>query len=513
MLLSALMAAGTFFVLILTDFQGIREFGLISGIAILAAFLSMITLFPAFLALVDRRPPRGARAAGPGQGEREARWLVRIVRYRRTLLLSAVVMTALSIWGAFGVNFSYNMLKLQARGTESVVWEERILSAGGGSGLAAVTTASTLDELRRKAAAFAALPSVAKVDSILKVVPERQSEKIPVIRELAPLVAPLRMAPTPAFEPGELREPLAALRHRLGILAREAEDEKIGPDLRAALTSVEALSARLEQADGSAVTAALGPLQAEVARDFGDKLRTFQKSLRPRPVAFEELPRELRERYVGVSGRFLIRIEPAVDIWERSGAERFVQELRSVDPDVTGPPVTSFEAIRLIRRGYTLGTLYALILVAAMTAVTFWSARSVVLALVPLLLGVLWTLGLMRVLDLPFNLANVWALPLIVGTAAEFGLNIYMRHLQARADGGPTLGWSTIMAVVLNGFMTMGGFASLMVASHRGIFGLGLLLTIGMAAILFASLAILPVLIELLARPEPAPSALGEPAR
>jgi predicted RND superfamily exporter protein len=52
------------------------------------------------------------------------------------------------------------------------------------------------------------------------------------------------------------------------------------------------------------------------------------------------------------------------------------------------------------------------------------------------------------------------------------------------------------MAVVLNGLPTMAGFASLMVAHHRGIFGLGLLLTIGMIASLVASLIVLPVLLR-----------------
>jgi hypothetical protein len=118
----------------------------------------------------------------------------------------------------------------------------------------------------------------------------------------------------------------------------------------------------------------------------------------------------------------------------------------------------------------------------------------------------------MRLFDLRFNLANVWALPLIIGTAAEFGLNIYVRFVQSRESGGPALGQSTVMAVVLNGLMTMGGFASLMVAAHRGIFGLGLLLTIGMAATLFASLVVLPVVIQLVARPGRAPEAVAEPA-
>jgi hypothetical protein len=47
----------------------------------------------------------------------------------------------------------------------------------------------------------------------------------------------------------------------------------------------------------------------------------------------------------------------------------------------------------------------------------------------------------------------------------------------------------------------MAGFSSLMVAHHRGIFGLGFLLTVGMVASLVGSLAVLPVLLRLFSGP------------
>ena len=136
--------------------------------------------------------------------------------------------------------------------------------------------------------------------------------------------------------------------------------------------------------------------------------------------------------------------------------------------------------------------------------------RGTALALVPLALGVLWTLGFMRVLGLQFNLANVWALPLIIGTAAEFGVNVFIRYQEGLDTGGPTLVQSTMLAVLLNGLTTIAGFASLMVARHQGIFGLGLLLTVGVTAALFASLVVLPVLLRLFYGPS-APDA--PPAR
>ena len=62
------------------------------------------------------------------------------------------------------------------------------------------------------------------------------------------------------------------------------------------------------------------------------------------------------------------------------------------------------------------------------------------------MIGLLWTFGLMWVFGLKFTLANVWGLPLIIGTAAEFGLNVVMSHLEGREHGGPLVQRSAVMA-------------------------------------------------------------------
>jgi hypothetical protein len=495
MFLSGLAATGAFAVLMLTDFQGIREFGFVAGVAVLMAFIAMITLLPALLALIDRaRPPAESRARSAAA---PARWLERLIQPRRAIMAGAVALTAFSVWGAMRVGFDYNMLKLQARGVESVAWEELILAKAGRSGFAALATASSLDELRRKRDAFAALSSVAKVESVLMLVPDRQAEKTKLIEQFAPLLASVRVASARPLTPSDLRPPLQTLRHRLTLVSNEGSD-KARREVAPVRAKLETLIDKLSRSDPQVIAPGLVELERQLAVDFAEKLRSFQKNLVPQPVEPGDVPPEIRHRYIGASGRYLLRIHPAVDIWDQAGAERFVTDLRKVDPDVTGPPITSFEAIRFIRHGYFQGTLWALALVIVVTAVILRTARGTALALLPLGLGVLWTLGFMHVFKLEFNLANVWALPLIIGTAAEFGLNIFVRFEEGRDTGGPTLAQSTVMAVVLNGFTTMAGFGCLMVAHHRGIFGLGLLLTVGMVASLIASLAVLPALLRIL---------------
>ena len=172
-----------------------------------------------------------------------------------------------------------------------------------------------------------------------------------------------------------------------------------------------------------------------------------------------------------------------------------------MDPDVTGAPIITYEAIGYMERAYFQGTAYAFILVGLLAALMIRRGKETLLALLPLVLALLWTIGLMRVFQLQFTMANVWGLPLIIGASAEFGLNVVVRYIEGRDHGGPLIARSTIMAVALNGVTTMVGLGSLMIAQHRGIFGLGLLLTIGSFCALLASLVVLPVILRLITRP------------
>jgi predicted RND superfamily exporter protein len=150
-----------------------------------------------------------------------------------------------------------------------------------------------------------------------------------------------------------------------------------------------------------------------------------------------------------------------------------------------------------MERAYKQGTIYAIILVSTITFVMLRHVRDTVLALLPLALGMVWTAGLMYLFGLKFNLGNVFGLPLILGAAAEYGLNLVMRYREGRDSAGPLIARSTIMAVFVSGLTTIVGFGTLLIAAHRGIYSLGLLLTLGTAASLVASLIVLPVLLRM----------------
>jgi predicted RND superfamily exporter protein len=299
---------------------------------------------------------------------------------------------------------------------------------------------------------------------------------------------------------------LETLGRRFATAAAEAPPGATRDDMETVRERVRRLLGKLRRTERTTAEAALGHLQDEIYQDFASKFHSLQRNLKPRPVGLDDVPDDLRRKFIGTGNRFLLQIHPRVDIWDRDGAERFTAELRRVDPDVTGTPIITFEAIRLMERGYRQGTIYAFAVVAALSLLLLRRVRDTALALLPLALGTLWTVGLMRVFDLSFTLANVFGLPLIIGAASEFGLNVVLNHREGREHGGPLVTRSTVMAVLVNGLTTIVGFGSLMIAHHRGIFGLGLLLTLGMIAALAASLIVLPVLLRW-----GHPSALAEP--
>jgi hypothetical protein len=516
MLLGAVAAAGTFYVLALTDFRGLQELGFIAGTALLFAWLAMMTTFPAVLVLIDRRHALAPDPAMPPAMRLEGihvPFVDHVTRRPRVVLAVAGVVTVLSLWGIGRVRFDYNLLNLQAPGTESVAWERRILASAGRSGVSALASAGSLEELRAKRDAFARLPSVSEVDSALLLIPDDQPQKLKIIRDFAELVGPIRVGRPTSVDTGRLIGALESLERRLGIAASEAPKGEAKTTLATTTAEIARLIRTLRGMEPGAREPILDHFQAQVYRDFVHKFQRLQSNSNPTAIGIADVPPELRRKFISDRGRFLLQIQPAVDIWEREGARRFVGELQGVDREVTGTPIITYEVIALMEQAYTQGTLYAIVLVGGFAFALLRRLRETALALLPLALGLVWTGGLMALFGLDFTMGNIFGLPLILGVAVEYGLNVVIRHGESWHDASaPLIGRSTIMGVLVNGLSNIAGFGSLMLADHRGIFGLGLLITLGTAASLVAALVVLPVLLQLVRpRRQPAPTLTDVP--
>ena len=95
--------------------------------------------------------------------------------------------------------------------------------------------------------------------------------------------------------------------------------------------------------------------------------------------------------------------------------------------------------------------------------------------------------------SIDLNPANLIVLPLILEIGVDDGVHVVHDFRMKRGDYKTSP--STINAIVMTSLTSMIGFGSMMVATHRGLYSVGLVLVIGVGCCLFVSLVTLPALL------------------
>jgi len=497
-LLAGLSASLSFFPLVLTGFKGLSELGFICGMGLAVATAGTLFLLPALIALFDRssRMPLVRKPVA-----QEIRPLLRSTG-RRTVFFAglAVVASALAFWGAVKVRFDLNMLHLQSRTAESVVWENKLITGSKYASIYGVLFARSFQEIDEKTRAAERLPTVSKVNSIRNVLPSDQDRKVRLLREMKPLLGDVRSIPVPSgpVDVEGLDRILSRIRFKMvdattsdwgAAKPLEKQMEEVGgliDGIRRDFTSMERpmLLGRLKRFEGLMIG------------DLNDKLSLLYQNMETRPLEPGDLPKPLRDRFVGPDNLYLLRVFPAGNVWEPQFLANFVRDLRSEDPDVTGDPITLYVFTKAFRDACIKAALYGVAFIAAFLALTLRSPVSVLAVLMPLFLGTLWTFGLMHLFGLDLNLANSIFMPLVVGAGVEYGIIVVQRWRQSPDAKRFSLPASTGTGVILAGLTTTVGFGSLTISEHRGIHSLGVLTTIGSLAVLGAAVLFLPALLH-----------------
>ena len=301
----------------------------------------------------------------------------------------------------------------------------------------------------------------------------------------------------------ELTSTLYSFYGYLGAAHDSVEDED--PDLAATLARVRNTVGdfRKNVLDGDSAkldlhARKLAAFQQALFKDLRQTFETLKNQDTRAPLRVEDLPSSMRDRFVGVNGKYLIMVYPKFDVWERKNQERFLADLRTIDQNVTGTPVQLYEYTTLLKNSYEQAAKYAFVAIVLMVFIHFRNLISVVLALVPVGIGFLWLGGCMGYFGVPLNPANIMMLPLVIGIGVTNGIHILNRFAEEQT---PSLfSRSTGKAVLVSGLTSIAGFGSLILAQHRGIQSLGLVMSIGLATCMVAGLTFLPALLTLLLR-------------
>ena len=481
-LTGAITTAVAFFAAALTSFVGVAELGLIAGGGILLCCLAELFVLPAVIALVDRGP-LGRRIPEPVPVHA---WLAPVVRHPRIVIMAALAGTLALAGGLHELRYDHNLLNLQADGLESVAVEKKLLEECDQSVWYALSIADSREQLLARKEQLVKLPSVERVDEIASLLPVDEELKRPLIERIRG-----RLANLPERPPEIPVDRLEVLGETLAWAQAEASKRPGG--LRTAW-HLERARESLRRKGPEECYGAVATFQQRAAGDLLSRLHALAGVADPEPPALDDLPPSLVERFVGSSGRHLLKIYGRGDIWNFESLERFVHDVRSVDPRATGNPLQAYEASLEMKRSYEQAGIYALVVILAVLWLDFRSITHSLLAALPLALGMMQTLGLMGLLGIDLNPANLIGIPLILGIAVDYGVHIV--HDALERPGPYRISASTANSVLVDALTTILGFGALMVASHRGLESLGRVLTLGVTTCTITSLVFLPALLR-----------------
>jgi hypothetical protein len=434
-MISGLTTALALLVLAFSAFRGFSEYGLICGGSISLTLLAMLVVMPSTLALGHKL----GWIKAVGLDKRGAKLPSRPVA---GVLGAAVVAAAAA--AAFGLRFDYDFNSLKPDPAESRRIEE--------------TSARIYSRYMTPGAVYVA-PDLATLDGFLEVLDARRRradsliQRITDIRDLAPSDAQ-------AAERLDL----------IGQIKEQVEG---------------AWTARIKDPD---------------ERRWVEDLRSWiPPSRQPR---YDELPASLKagfETWDG-SGQLIVGVYPSVPRGNGRNAMRFTKELYGLETreGIKGPvgemPVFAEILWVIAAEGpwVVAATLFSVFL---LVFAGNRSAGETVWTVLPMVGGLVLTLGVMASVGLRMNFFNVVVIPTLIGLGEDHGVHYYRRWKELGRDTPGThrelAGPLTVCTLT-----TMMGYSGMAFASHPGLRSIGVFAILGMASIWLVSLVLFPVILE-----------------
>ncbi|MDG2201015.1 MAG: MMPL family transporter [Phycisphaerales bacterium] len=479
----------------LTDFKGVAEMGVIAGGGVILLLVAMLCVFPAALAIGGRWRQRIERVRSWDDQSllRCVGWADRLAI--PVLIAAGIVVVALLV-PMSRVTYDSNILNLQPEGLESVRWQHH-LEQDAGANIWSGLVLTSPDEAPSMIESLRAIPGVAGVSGMGMLFPPDAAQ-----READ--LAGIRSRPV---QPVLVDDPPASLASTLQLIASGLRREAgTVPDATELATDIDTALQAWHSADEPTRTARYEAMSRSW-RTGADALHAAATaSMAPGMPDADELPRVLRESWVGADGQWLLRVEPVADdasILEPTRLAGFVESIRTVTPDVLGPPVQILESSRLITHAYRMAALYALIAVVVILLLDFRSFIDAGLAIAPVFIGFIGVFGIMGTLGMQVNFANLMVLPLIFGIGVDAGVHVVHRWRHDPHGMPAGLVGGTGQAITMTMATTIIGFGAMLIAEHRGIRSLSIVMVTGLAITWLACMLVLPAALRLRTRLRP----------
>jgi hopanoid biosynthesis associated RND transporter like protein HpnN len=480
--LCAPTSAIAFFAFAPTQFTGMTQLGIVSGFGVLVAFIVAVTLLPAVLALLP--PNSGVRLkSGVPSGYMsklsiEGPWQSRVA-------MATIALGGLSLFLLPYVRFDADPMALRDPDAPSVqafnlLFDDEDTQPYNLSLL--LPDAAAVDDI---SPVLEALPEVRRVLGPADLVPEDQDYKLDAI-DIAAF----------GLESVFGEEAIISDAAQAGAEARlvTALSELEHPSAARLLNALQEIQqARIASLDYESA------IEGDIFRFWGQQYDRLEKQIYPQEITFDALPELLSSQFVASDGRLRLQIEPEEDLRDKDARQRFVEAVRAVAPQAAGSARSVLESGRVISRAMVIAIIYAWFAVAGLLFFILRDRLLVGVILLTLLLAGVLTAAMSVVIGVPFNFANVIAVPLLVGVGADSGIHLGIRARRSR-DPGQIYETSTPRAVFFSAITTVCSFGTLMLSAHRGVASMGILLTIAIGFTLICTILVQPWLLNVFDR-------------
>ncbi|MCG2716557.1 MAG: MMPL family transporter [Candidatus Marinimicrobia bacterium] len=511
----ALTTACAFFALMIGDSRVLSEMGLITGIGLLAVAAVTFTLLPALLVIRERRREKHFVKKGNIQ-KAESKdisfiFLGRIgavlkERYIFTIL-GAIIVTALLIWSASKITFNYNYMDIEPEGIPSIALQDTVLDKFDLSMDFAYLVAESVEESRRLTDVARDYSSIAVVEDISLYLPspEEQKKRNPHIEEIRHFISGAECKDLLSEkELNVLKQELERLKMNIIELqdlaftgGRDKIDKKCGEIVGYTESENNTVFSRLESILNRGDKNILSRTNSFQNDYFAYFKNNVLKMANEESISLENLPVSIIDQY-GNKDRslFLITVLPAHNIWQDARfLYRFTDDLDEISERATGFPPVFRALIDVIGRDGRNAAILTIIVVFILLLIDFRNVGHALMAMIPLLTGMVWMVGIMHIIGRQLDVVNVMALPLILGIGIDDGVHIIHRWRREGYDSVKTVFASTGKAILLTSLTTMLAFGSLMFSLWRGYGSLGTALLIGVGACFITTVFILPGII------------------
>jgi hypothetical protein len=477
-------AAAAFLVSVFTDFQGAAELGIIAGGGLLLCLLSGYTVLPALLTLFPARvPPRAAARIDPDRTPSP------FSRWRLLMPLGWLVLLCFAVPLGFKTQFNPNLIDLQAPNLESVKLVKKIQT------WSAVVLSKDLNVLRQARVSLAGASTVAGTDSLLNA-----QDNYEMLHAAAGELKVNWAAPDP-IRAGDLPQ----IADRAASLADSLiAGPAVSSDASAAAKSLHEFSDRLRKTEPGAAADATAARLSAWQVGFVAELRDLLAQLQPGPLDLAKVPPQLRGHYVSESGIYALYVNPSGDLWNQAQLARFMNEVESRIKTVRGRPIVTgiasdiYHSTSSIEHSFYNATAYAMAIILLLVWLDLRRLDQTLLAVSVLALGLPMLIGLMGYFKVPWNFANFFGLPILIGAGHEYGVFMVHRYREACHDSRRAWRWwdASDRALFLCAYVTSSSFGFFYAfAHHKGLRSLGWVMAVGTLCIYLAAVLVLrPIL-------------------